>query len=228
MICLTGAGGKTSLLYALTGFAASKGLHVIASTTTHILKPSSGFAQGRAEVLPLWDAGRFAVIGTPCADEKLTAVSQEELLYWENAADFLLLEADGAKHLPLKVPAQHEPVIPASCGHLIGVMGMHALNRPLQEVCFRLRQAQELLHCGAEHVVTIEDMAAIGTSFDGLAKGSTGRRFSIVLNQCEGVKIRAAEELRDRLRRKGITQVILTAKGCPLHGEESAYEQLLS
>lgn len=227
MICITGAGGKTSLLYALADRAAAAGKRVVVSTTTHIFQPAEEYAYDRIEVLKLWKQGRFAVVGTPCEGGKLKSPSEEELAFWDEYADLLLLEADGSKHLPLKVPASHEPVVPAACRCLVGVMGMDAWKNSLQDACFRPQLACALLQQGPEHEISLEDMAFLGSSPLGLAKESEGRRFSVVLNKCEGSLIPAAEDLRQLLQRRGIERVVLTAEGRPLAGEEKVYDALL-
>ena len=43
----------------------------------------------------------------------------------------LLVEADGARRLPLKAPAAHEPVIPAWASSVIVVAGLSGLGKPL-------------------------------------------------------------------------------------------------
>ena len=134
MICLTGAGGKTALLYALAEKAAGEGKNVIVSTTTHILQPEEHYAGTLQDVRKLWREGRYAVVGTPCEDGKLKALPDKELAFWDQEADMLLLEADGAKGYPLKVPAAYEPVVPAQCVMVIGVMGIDALGKPLKDV----------------------------------------------------------------------------------------------
>lgn len=213
MICITGAGGKTSLLYTLAGKAHAAGRHTAVSTTTHIRQPNTDYP--------------FPVVGTPCEEGKFSSLSAEELERWNEAVDFLLLEADGAKQMPLKVPAAYEPVIPAACRRVIGVMGMDAPGHPLRDVCFRLREAQALLGCGPDHIVTLEDMAAIALSKDGLAKGTEGKEFFIVLNKCEGERIEAARKLRRMLQTQGAGSVVLTVRGLPLLGEEDVYDSLL-
>lgn len=211
MICITGAGGKTSLLYALAEQAHVQGKSVAVSTTTHIRQPERAYP--------------FPVLGTPCEGGKFSSLPAEELADWNHRVDVLLLEADGAKQMPLKVPAAHEPVIPADCRRVIGVMGMDALGQPLQEVCFRLEQAEALLGCGPEHIVTLEDLAKIALSEEALAKGAEGKEFVIALNKCEGERIGKAKELREMLNAQ-VAAVVLTAYGRPLSGEEEAYGRL--
>ena len=109
---LIGSGGKTTMLYTLAEELQRRG-RVLCCTTTHILPPghmpvltdptAAQLAQGAA--LPCLCAGSSAVGG------KLgpLAVPMEELAArW----DYVLVEADGSRGLPLKAHAPHEPVIP--------------------------------------------------------------------------------------------------------------------
>ena len=53
-------------------------------------------------------------------------------------ADLTLIEADGARHLPCKAPAEHEPALLSSSDLVIGVTGLSALGQPLgKEMCIR-------------------------------------------------------------------------------------------
>ena len=47
--------------------------------------------------------------------------------------DFILVEADGAKRKPIKAPADYEPVIPSSTTLVIGVIGLDALGKAIDE-----------------------------------------------------------------------------------------------
>lgn len=215
MICLTGAGGKTALLYALAEKAAGEGQNVIVSTTTHILQPENCYAGTLQDVRRLWRSGSYAVVGTPCEEGKLKMLPDQELAFWDKEADLLLLEADGAKGYPLKVPAAHEPVIPAQCVMVIGVMGMDALGKPLKDVCFRLEEAQALLGCTGDHAVTKDDLVRIALSPEGLAKGAQGREYCVVLNKCD-LNMAAAEEVRKAIAAVSSVQVTLTNWGKPV------------
>ncbi|AEJ18751.1 Conserved hypothetical protein CHP03172 [Gracilinema caldarium DSM 7334] len=47
--------------------------------------------------------------------------------------DVVLVEADGSKHLPVKAPAEHEPVIPPITNVVLGCIGLDCLGKPLEE-----------------------------------------------------------------------------------------------
>ena len=46
----------------------------------------------------------------------------------------MLIEADGAKCLPLKVPAEHEPVILPETTHVLSLYGMDAVGGVMEKV----------------------------------------------------------------------------------------------
>ena len=100
-------------------------------------------------------------------------------------ADLVLIEADGSKRLPCKVPATHEPVILPETEVVIAVLGLSALEQPLKECCFRLEEAEKLLEADADHLLSCEDMAKILASEEGLRKDVGGRKYVAVLNQCD-------------------------------------------
>jgi probable selenium-dependent hydroxylase accessory protein YqeC len=64
---------------------------------------------------------------------KLVGLSPETVDELQSAGCFrwILVEADGAAHRPLKVPAEHEPVIPLSTSWLVAVIGLDAVGQPL-------------------------------------------------------------------------------------------------
>lgn len=52
-------------------------------------------------------------------------------------ADYVLVEADGSRRLPLKAHAAHEPAIPDPCGQIICVVGLSGLGKPISEFVHR-------------------------------------------------------------------------------------------
>ena len=152
--------GKTTLLHAMAAHGARKGWRVLASTTTHIQRPKEPLlARTNAELAALWTSGNYAVAGAPAPDNKLTQPPQLER--WMAQADAVFLEADGAKHLPCKAPAAHEPVLLPQSDIVLAVAGLSAVGKPLQEVCFRLETA-----CTAFTIVfAVPFILGLGLSF---------------------------------------------------------------
>ena len=174
VVSLVGGGGKTTLLYAFARHCAAKGWRVLVSTTTHILQPERCYAPDDPALQALWAAGEYAVAGTPAGNGKLSAPPMQQLQRWMREADAVFLEADGAKRMPCKVPAEHEPVLLPESDAVLAVAGLSALGRPLREVCFRLETACSLLQTGSETILTPALLAELLASGRGGTK-SCGR-----------------------------------------------------
>lgn len=191
VVSLVGGGGKTTLLYAMAARCASQGWKVLVTTTTHILCPANGtLAQTDAQLQALWARGSYAVVGTPAPGGKLTAPAADQLAAWMDQADGVFIEADGAKHLPCKAPAEQEPVLLPQSDIVLGVAGLSALGQPLHRVCFRLEQACALLQAEPETLLTPELLAQLLASPRGGRKQVGDRLFYGVLNQADSAQRR--------------------------------------
>ena len=139
-----GSGGKTTLLSALSRELPGT---VILTTTTHIL-PFEGVplltAPTEDDVRAALTRNRVLCLGTPAAEGKLTAPSLPFSLL-EQLADYVLVEADGSRRLPLKAHAPHEPVIPKEAGCVLCVVGAHGFDRPIREAVHRPEPASPAL-----------------------------------------------------------------------------------
>lgn len=131
-----GSGGKTTLLRTLSRELPGT---VILTTTTHIL-PFEGVplltAPTADEVRTALTRSRVLCLGTPAAEGKLTAPSLPFSVL-ADCADYVLVEADGSRHLPLKAHAPHEPVIPKEADRVLCVVGARGFGRPIREVVHR-------------------------------------------------------------------------------------------
>ena len=128
-----GSGGKTSLLRRL---AAELPGTVLLCTTTHI-RPFEEYplltAPTPEDIRKALTAYRVLCLGTPCENGKLTAPT----LSVETLADYVLVEADGSRQLPLKAHEAHEPVIPAVSRQVICVVGASGFGKPIRESVHR-------------------------------------------------------------------------------------------
>ena len=57
----------------------------------------------------------------------------------------MVIEADGARCLPVKMPEAWEPVLHPQTDLFVGVIGLDALGQPLGKICFRRNLAAEFL-----------------------------------------------------------------------------------
>lgn len=190
--CLVGGGGKSSLMLHLVGERAGRGLPALAATTTHI-----GVEQGRAagplvgtleELEMARRAGLTAcAAGTEPETGKLTAPPPEVLDRGLALFGFGVAEADGAKRLPMKAPADHEPCLIPGCAAVVAVAGLSALGRPIGETCHRPHLACALLGVGEETTVTPALLARLLTHEAGQFKGvGDPKKFRVLLNQADG------------------------------------------
>lgn len=209
VISFVGAGGKTTLMYFLADTLASRGKKVLVSTTTHIYCPrSSEYAPDIQQVHKLWRQGSYAVIGTPEPDTgKLAAPNEDMLQQLISQADIVLLESDGAKGYPCKMPREHEPVLHSATDCVIGVFGVSSIGRPLREVCFGLKEAMRLLGVEEDHILTAADAARLFTA--GAGKHTENRHLLLVLNQYDTNA--AAEQMKNYLEEMMPGKVLLTA-----------------
>ena len=207
-ICLVGGGGKTTVMYELATAWAACGRKVLVLTSTHILQPADGsFAADAAAVQNLWQQGRYAVIGTPeLATGKLTAPQQRLYEDLQPQADVILCEADGSKHHPCKVPAEHEPVLLPDSDIVLAVAGMDALGRTLAQACQRPQLAAELLDCSLDSVIDVQMLASLLLSEQGARKNVGACAYYIVLNKCDLLKAAQQEEIRRLLVSAGMDE----------------------
>ena len=130
-------------------------------TTTHI-RPFEEYplltAPTPEDIRKALTAHRVLCLGTPCENGKLTApsLSVETLA---TLADYVLVEADGSRQLPLKAHEAHEPVIPAVSRQVICVVGASGFGKPIRESVHRLERFCALTGAAASDPVTPEQAA---------------------------------------------------------------------
>jgi probable selenium-dependent hydroxylase accessory protein YqeC len=143
VVAVVGAGGKTTLVYRLAAEAREAGLTVLVTTTTHmgtlpaettgpVLVEEEGLVDdGLRQALAR--EGRATLLGRRVREDKLEGVSPERVDALARLADLVLVEADGARGRSLKVPAPHEPVVPASATLVVVMCGLDVLGAPLDD-----------------------------------------------------------------------------------------------
>ena len=190
---LIGSGGKTTLLYTLTEELRRRG-SVILCASAKIRVPEQYALYTGAEPQELSEALRergAVCVGTPCGNGKLTApsLSFDTLA---RLADYVLVEADGSRGLPMKAHAAHEPVVPANAQRTVLVIGADGFGKPIREVCHRPALYASLAGVSEDDPVTPELAARV------LAAEALGDR--IYINKTEKPEdLEAAQQLAQRL-----------------------------
>ncbi len=185
-----GGGGKTTLMRLLGKELGDAGKRTVLTTTTAILPP-----EGIPLVTDGWQLrnalriDREVCMGRTGKDGKVhnpgTALLEEACLL----ADRLLIEADGARHMPIKAPGSFEPVIPAWADSVVAVAGLSALGETLGAACFRSALASHMLGVGLEEPLTPALLARLLTSPAGQRKRIPPKAgFCILLNQADDME----------------------------------------
>ncbi len=152
---LIGGGGKTTLMYTLAEELRRRGT-VLVTTSTHIQRPEQYPTLLTADAAAV--AAALATHGVVCvagetAEGKLCAPALSfELL--AALADFVLVEADGSRRLPLKAHAPHEPVIPPNARRTVYVVGADGFGHPIRQVCHRPERYAALCGAAEDDIVT--------------------------------------------------------------------------
>lgn len=133
-----GGGGKTTLLRTLGGELAAVGARVLLCTTTKILPfPDLPCAVTAAELERLGRQHRLLCAGTPVPGTGKLTTPEVPIGELVRRFDYVLAEADGAAHRPLKAHAPHEPVIPPEANRVLCVVGASGFGRSIAQVAHR-------------------------------------------------------------------------------------------
>lgn len=208
-IAVVGGGGKTSLIFRLCEELVSTGKKVIVTTTTHMAyEPERPFAEDGEIDAVRKNLQRYHYTIAASLDrekEKIGSLSEEKLQELRGLADVLLIEADGAKRLPLKVPGEWEPVIPEFVDLVIGVAGLDALGQRIGDICHRPERVERFLGKKINETVEETDIVKIAVSGEALKKCVDKRAYRVFLNKAEiPGKTEAAESIAEKLKKTGI------------------------
>ena len=145
VVTLVGGGGKTTLMFCLAGELVAAGWHVVTTMTTHIFVGQMARAPARLVLhaegtllaqLPqaLAEHGHVLLAsGTIVEKDKVQGLAPDlvDRVAAQRSVDAVIIEGDGARRLPFKAPAAHEPVIPKTATVVIPVVGLDVLGQPL-------------------------------------------------------------------------------------------------
>lgn len=209
VLSVVGGGGKTSLIFRMMEELTAAGKKVLITTTTHMAyEPDRPFAEDGDMISikqNLEEYGYTIAASLDREKHKIGALSEEKLKEIKVLADVILIEADGAKRYPLKVPASWEPVIWEQTDLVIAVVGMDAVGRPIREVCHRPECVADFLGKETEEKLTEEDIVKIVLSTEALRKCVDGREYRVLLNKADiPGKSQTAESIADRLEEQVI------------------------
>lgn len=187
IISITGAGGKTSLMASLA-LALSKKGRVLWTTSTKIAIPHKGFDRIFTSFGEYFDdKGSMSV----CLGEKVPGVDKLSSIGYENLQkikddfDYVLIEADGCRNLPLKFWYTYEPVIYDFSTKVIGILPVNIMGKAASpEFIYNYEGFSKNIGTGIIDTKKINKLIAYEKGF---YKGFTGEKY-FFFNQVESEK----------------------------------------
>ncbi|OOM78176.1 hypothetical protein CLPUN_20350 [Clostridium puniceum] len=236
IISFVGGGGKTSLIYELGNELSELGKKVIITTTTHMFMPKSNvvLTGKRCDIIKLLNSENMITVGMLC-DEKNVKLELNQLKNEDTfsnvkekklnkirgllestatslieLADFVLVEADGSRRLPLKMPAFHEPVILEGSNLVIGVCGIDAIGKTIKETCHRPNLVSKFLDVTEEHIINENDIAKILLSDKGQRK-NVKCDYKVIVNKVDNREsFEIGKNISYEISKLGTDELILT------------------
>lgn len=145
---------------------------------------------------------------------KLGGIHPEQVPYLRAIWDLILVEADGSKHLPIKAPADHEPVLPPATDVVIGCIGLDCLGKPLDErSVHRPALFSTISGCGKGELLSFQHLINLVNHPQGLFKAVPGNtRRVLLMNKADVLSEETVLALQDhvsRIRSQGELLVVL-------------------
>lgn len=211
-LALVGSGGKSTALFQLARQMESP---VIVCATTHLSLDQIELADQHFILEKLEDTNIIidrplfgVILLTGPVEGQRTLGLRSEIMEWLHQfcgyrSLPLLIEADGSRQLPLKAPAEHEPVIPDYVDTAVVVAGMLGVGKPLNaEWVFRSERFAERSGLQLEEETTPQALASVLSHPQGGLKGiPEGARRILLLNQADCTEMQGlAREIANRVQ----------------------------
>ena len=181
VIAFVGSGGKTTLIHRMAEDMRRSGQKVLVTTSTRMyIEEDTILSADAAQIMCELNEKGYAMAGVPHG-EKIGPLPEEVYLEVCGYADAVLVEADGSKGLPLKFPAEHEPVIYENTDEIIVVCGLKSVGKPAKEVCHRLEEVKKCLGIGGDTLIEEEHVMRLLEKgyLEPLRKRFPGKKISV-------------------------------------------------
>lgn len=215
-IAAAGAGGKTTVLKGLAAEYTEMGRKPVVTTTTHMFREDSPLfleEPSVEDILALLDKEGCAFAGGKAKNGKIKILPANVLNAILKLPNPVLYEADGARMLPVKFPADHEPVILPQTTQVLYLYGMDAIGQKIKEVCFRPELTADFLKRSPGDILTPQDIAILAQSVQAGKKGvGKEMRYAVILNKADTpYRCGLALEIWKSMEHKKETKVIITS-----------------
>lgn len=186
-IAFVGGGGKTSLIWKLTEELVKEEKKVAVITTTHMAfeenRPFAPDGEGAEKYLK--ECGYVLAASVDTKKGKLSALSADKMEALFQQCDILLIEADGARKKPFKIPMAWEPVVPEFADLVVAVIGLDAVGRTIKEAAYNPCETSAFLEKEETAIVSSKDIVKAASDIRGLRKGAEEREYRVYLNKTD-------------------------------------------
>ncbi len=190
-ISIVGAGGKTSLMFAVAE-ELRKDNKLLITTTTKIFVPDRKqydfMAIGNEsyqEIKCSNKKGIYVYCDSINDERKLVGISIETLNAQRIFFDYILVEADGSKGKPIKGWQKTEPVISSKTTKTIGVLSIESIGNEINEKnVHRVSEFLSITNAVNNGIISVENVVSLIFYSNGLYKGSFGEKI-LFINKVE-------------------------------------------
>ncbi|MGI5949990.1 selenium cofactor biosynthesis protein YqeC [Peptoniphilus sp.] len=202
VVSITGSGGKTTLMNTLAKKLKKRG-RVLITTSTKIKIPGEDEADyiydSVSEYKKNNEENIIVALGEKILDEdKFSAIDEEDLLKIKDDFDYILIEADGCRNMPLKMWKSHEPVIYNVSNKTISVFSAKTIGRKIsRDFIYNYEEFRKLITSDVVDKFVFERLIK---EDPGPFKNFSGEKF-VFFNQVESLdEERRAKEVIQYLR----------------------------
>lgn len=214
IITVVGAGGKTSTIFKLAKELSSLNKKVIITTTTH-MDFNSDFIliNDEKDIIKIQDTLKnknTIKIARQESDVKVKSLDLDILKRIIYLSEFVLIEGDGSKNLPLKGTKKNEPVIINETNLVIGIIGFDSINKKIKDICHRPEIVSKLLKKNLDDYVDYKDLVKVASAKDGLKK-NINCKYKVIINKVDkNEDLKTCKKIADLSKKKNI-EVIFTS-----------------
>lgn len=227
-IAFVGAGGKTSLMLTLAEEIFNSGFNVAVTTTmkmgteersehSEVIVESdmSNISKLISNVFSILSRNKIPVIfsGVDEVHGRMLGLESSTVDRLAEVVDNLLIEADGGRGKPFKIPMAHEPVVPECVNKLCIVVGFDAVGQPITEKNFYNVEGMVELGAKRGELLTPTLLRMLLFHLSGYLRYKIdNRKIFLLLNKCDDLdKADNIKELTEELFHDSLEKIILTS-----------------
>ncbi|HHX67257.1 MAG: selenium cofactor biosynthesis protein YqeC [Miniphocaeibacter sp.] len=187
ILSIVGSGGKTTTMFRLA--EELKGNRVLLTTSTKILKEYGDSFITIDDIADIKEelGKNIYLTGKDFTEHKFSGISNSDLNRVKNYFDYIIIEADGSKNLPLKGWRDFEPVILDSSNKTLGIIPIDIYGEELEKIEIFQKDLFFNIVGKNKKIFDIECIYKIISSPVGLFKNSSKEKF-VLFNKCDSRK----------------------------------------